>query len=534
MSHFFRAISIAICVTFGSVNLAPAQEGGIPDEQQGAATAPPKTREVGKAPGGAYFVDEALLDQLEAIKTRLTQVRDEISLGKASSEAALKTLGSIQQESRRVRDEIEKTKVLVSVFQVFTRTTELTFPLGEERLVIVTGDSVIVRGWDGPDIKCVLEKTIVAKAEPDDKEFDAITVQHEHSIAEKLVGRTKEVRDQEEEAFLNSEAGSKLNDEQKVKRKLFVDEIHHSYDDYAAFQGKNANSIQLTGLTYQEGNRQLVARINSPGGGGSMSSKWQRHATMTVYVPACKSLLVRGCEVGLDIQDVECDLILTSQGSRDKNYEGSFTVRGVKGNVTIDQAPVRVLSNVSGNVRFTATDEFVNSGTHHEGGRRTSYFFSTQTTEIDHIGGDLQATFLRTDLKLSAIGGVMNVVNRYGTSQLTVNAVDAEHAHRIISESGKISVDGPADVLTKTPIYAYTQCGRLHTDLSQEILDDLMISTGKPRMGWHGFITPSKERFDMARFERPADALNNRKRPPGLDLISHAGDVSILTTGVSK
>jgi hypothetical protein len=81
---------------------------------------------------------------------------------------------------------------------------------------------------------------------------------------------------------------------------------------------------------------------------------------MTVYVPPCEALAVRGSLVGLDVQDVVCDLVLTTHDSRDRKYDGSFAVSGVTGNVTINQVPVRTLSQVTGNVRFVATNEFVN------------------------------------------------------------------------------------------------------------------------------------------------------------------------------
>ena len=57
-----------------------------------------------------------------------------------------------------------------------------------QRLISVTGDHVIVRGWEGPGIKCVVEKIIVAKEQPEDSEFDAIHVMHELTVAEDKVG----------------------------------------------------------------------------------------------------------------------------------------------------------------------------------------------------------------------------------------------------------------------------------------------------------------------------------------------------------
>ena len=530
----YSIASAALCLSLGFGHVGSAQDNGVDkSELQSVVAAPPNTRNMGRTLGGAYFVDEALLERHEALKARLAQVREEISLGNTTSDSAMKSLAAIQAESERLRKELEEKKVLVSAFQVYSKSSEQTFSLGDERLIIVTGDHVIIRGWEGPGLKCVLEKTIVAKEQPDDSAFDAIQVKHELTVAEEKVGLTREQRDQQEKEFLSSEAGRKLTDEQKGNREKFVDEIHRSYDSYRSFQGRKANTIQMTGLSHQEGNRNLTLRINSPEGGGTVSSEWQRHATMTVYVPACKSVAVRGCLVGLDIRDIECDLVLTTADSRDRNFEGTFTVRGVNGNVTIDQVPVRVLSEVTGDVRYMATNEFVNSGTNHVNDTRTFSTYGTHLTQIDHISGNVQAVFLRTELKLTAIEGLLDIVNHYGPTHLTVDKVISERAHRLVSESGTIHVAGHANVL-KTPIYAYTQCGRLHTNIARDILDDASFSTGQPQMGWHGFVTPSQERFNLGQFERPAAALENRHRTAGLDLISHSGTVSILTTEATK
>ena len=530
-----KSAAIALLLVLGLVQCSVSHaQGDAGDELRSTVQAPPNTRNLESAPGGAYFVDEELFDRYEALRVRLAQIREEIASGSSTSEAALQSLAEIQEQSQILRAQLDEKKVLVSAFKVFSKTSELAFPLGGERLVIITGDSVTVRGWEGPGLKCVIEKIILSKDRPDDSEFDAIDVEHKLEVAEDQVGLTREQRDAQEREFLASEDGRKLTEEQRAERRKFVDQIHHSFDDYLAFQGREANTLELKGLGHEEGNRYLSLRIESPEGGAMMSGQWRRHAKMTVYVPPCEALAVRGCQAGLDIQDVEGDLVLTAHGSRDRDYNGSFTVRGVKGDVTISQAPVRELSAVSGDVRITATDEFVNSGTLHGGGTRTFSTYEMHTTKIDQVGGDLQATILRTNLQLAAIGGAVDVVNEFGDTQYSVDSVDNERAHRIVSECGQIRVGGPASVLHKTPIYAHTQCGRLHTNLDREILDDASFSTGSPPKGWHGLVTPSEDRFDFSKFERPSAALENRSRKPGLDLISRGGLVSVLAADVEK
>ncbi len=524
--HVIHLTFVMLCLVVWSS--ASAQGPAENERLESTVAAPPNTNSVGSALGGAFFVDETLLDRYEALKARLVQIREDIALGNASGQDTLSSLAQIEEESKRLRADLETAKVLVSAFQVYSKKSEQVFDLGRERLVIITGDDVVVRGWEGPGIKCVAEKIILAKEQPDDSDFDAIQVHHELTIATDKVGLTLQQRDDQEREFLQSEAGRKLTDQQRAERQNIVATIHHGYDDYEAFQGREANVLQLQGLAHQESNRNLTMRISSPGRGQTVSSQWQRHATMTVYVPPCKALAVRGSLVGLDVQDVVCDLVLTSHGSRDRKYDGSFAVSGVTGNITISHVPVRTLSQVTGNVRFIATNEFVNSGTRHVGGTRTVSPYGTQATQIDQISGDLQAAFVRTDLRLSSVTGTLDIVNEYGPTHLTLRGLDAERAHRIISQTGRIQVEGPVQLLTATPIYAYTQCGRLHTDLPREVLENTAFST--LLRGWHGLVTPSEDRFDFRRLERPEAALANGDRAAGLDLVSHAGMVSILTS----
>jgi hypothetical protein len=528
-----QTLAGALLAAILTTSTLAAQEPAADDPLRSEVVAPPGTRSLESTLGGAYFVDEKLLDEYEALKSRLSRVRDEIAAGDATSDAALRSLAEIEAESARLRGQIEEKRVLVSAFQVFSQTSTETFPLGEEGLVIITGDHVRIRGWEGPGIKCVVEKIFVAREKPVDAAFETIRVEHVLGTAPEKVGLTRAERDAGEAKFLASEDGQKLTPEQRAARQKFVDEIHHSYDDYLAFQGREVNQLQLRGLGFDEGNKNLTMKIMSPGGGGTVSSQWQRHATLTVYLPKCKALAVRGCLVGLDIENIDCDLVLTTHDSRDRNYQGQFEVVGVSGNVTSDQVPVRRLAKVGGNAVFRLTDDLVNSGTLHTGGTRTFAPYAMQPARIEEVAGDLTASFLRTEVDLQKLGGRVDVTNRFGTTRWELSEADQKLAagenHRIVSDSGQIFLTGPAGVLTKTPIFAYTQCGRLHTNLSREVLDDANFSTGHPRQNWHGFVTPSAERFDFSRTERPAAILAGGERSPGIDLVSYAGLVSILT-----
>ncbi len=496
--------------------------------------APAGTVQLRSAPGGAYYVDRGLLEQYEALKSRVRRVREMIASGTSSRRAALEELESIEAESAKVRLAIEANQQFVAVFKVFKKTEEQTFPLAPSRRIVVRGDNVTVRGWDGPGIKTVVEKVILAREQPPAAAFAAIRVQHQVAVPEDIVGKTREQRAADEEAFLNSPAGKKMTPAQLAARRAFIEQLFGGDDVFADFQGQAVNDLAVTGLRHEEGNRQLTIPIESPEGGASLSSQWQRHAAVTIYVPHCEHLLVAGCLVSLDIRNLRGNLLLTTRASRDRDYHGSFEVRNIDGDVTIDQAPVRLLDGVSGNVRFTATDEFVNSGTRHVDDSRTAYSFETKATEISNVQNNLVAWFLRTNLRVTGVGGVIDIRNEFGSTELDWrDQTKLEAAMRVVSESGTIKLTGPRKILESIPLYAHTLCGTLHSNLQRSILDDVSFSTGNPRRSWSGFVTPSQDRFAMDRFERPMQAWEGRDRSPGLDLISRSGQVSITARGAA-
>ena len=523
----FLMFVVAVLVT---APVAIGNDESDDDARKAKVAAPAGTVQLSTGLGGSFYVDQQLIEKYKALKTRVQRIKDEIAAGDSSSESALRQLAEIEVESAKVRQAIDANKTFVSAFKVFKVSETTMFRMADSRRIVVRGDNVTIRGWAGPGIKTVVEKTILAKEKPPESEFSDIKIRHDVSVAEDLVGRTQQQRAADEEEFQNSPQGKQMTIEQLETRRIFLEELFGSYQTYADFQGKSVNNLSVSGLDYETGNRQLTMRINSPGGGANLSSQWQRHAAVTIYVPPCEHLLVAGCMVKLDIENVTGNLLLTTRESRYRDYEGTFEVRKIDGDVTVYQAPVRILDEISGNVQITATEEFVNSGTHHEDGLRTAYSFETQATTISNVKKNLAGWFLRTDLHLHNLGGVIDVRNEYGETHLEWNdQAKIDQPMRVISESGKINLTGPRSVLETIPLYAYTLCGTLRIDLSRKVLDDVNFSTGNPRRSWSGFVTPSKDSFTMEKFERPMQAWENAERKPGLDLISRSGRVSITT-----
>lgn len=524
---YFFAFVVALPIT---MSIAIGNDDPEGDAFKSEVEAPRGTVQLSSEPGGAFYVDETLLNEYKALKARVRLVRDEIAAGKSSSEVALKELVEIEAESARLRKAIDSNKTFVTAFKVFRKSQELSFPLADSRCVVIRGDDVTIRGWKGPGIKAVVEKTVLAKEQPPETEFQDIKMLHEVSVPEDIVGKTPTQRAADEVEFENSAAGRKMSPDQLAARHEFVRKLVASFEIYSDFQGKMANNLSVSGLKHNQGNRQLSTRIRAPGGGGSLTSHWKRHASVTIYVPPCDQLLVAGCMVSLDIEGIDGNLFLTTSQSRDRNYDGTFEVRAINGNLTIDQAPVRVIDRVSGSVDITATNEFVNSGTYHSNNFRTSSSYEPHSTMISNVAKNITGWFLRTNLHVNSPAGVIDIQNEYGNTHLILSdETRIDQPMRIISYSGHINVTGAKLLLETTPLYAHTMCGTLRVNLPAKILEESSFSTGIPQRSWHGLVTPTNGSFSTAKFERPMKAWENEDRKPGLDLISQSGRVSITT-----
>ena len=500
-------------------------------------TAPANMSEVSDTLGGSYFADKALVEESEHLQSQLTILKEKIRGGKITSAEALAQLDEIQTAIQMVRTKIEKSKVLVEAFKVFTRKDEQIFPLGESRRVIITGDRIRLRRWEGPGIKCVLEKSIVAKEKPPASEFGKIKMKHELGSAEPIVGISLEERQQTERDYLASEDGQKLTPAARTFRKQLTEQSLAAAAKYSPFHDQECNMLDLNGLSWKEGNKNLSLVIESKGGGKFHRSQWQRHAVLTVYLPTCEWVALRGCECGVDISGLTTNLLLTNDGSRDKDYVGRFEVQDHQGDVNVDQVPIRKLVNIKGDVNFTATDEFVNSGTSYRDNTRTTRSFDTADTEIKDIQGALSCWFLRTNLAIDNVTGKLDVRNEFGDTQLTLNGdasaeLDPLLAHRVISESGSIVLTATQGQLSKLKTYAFTNCGVLDTNVSRELLEFKSFSTGQPKRSWHGLVPKLNQRhMGMPDFERPDNAWGDKQRAAGLDLISRSGSIEIKLDG---
>ncbi len=238
--------------------------------------------------------------------------------------------------------------------------------------------------------------------------------------------------------------------------------------------------------------------------------------------------------MGVDISGVNAHLILTSAGSRDRDYNGKFSIRGLLGSLTLANVPMDVIDDVHGNISIESTTEMVNRGTHHTGGFRTAYSPPPRRCEISNVDGNVTTHFTRANLHLHGISGVINIQNDFGDTDYSITAALAAGSHRIVSQSGLVRVALGPDVKLTLPIFVATNCGTARTNFGRNDLEDLSVTYVSEhdsiRRDWRAFHTPVGREFN-ARFplySRPDKILFDEKRTDGLDLISRSGQVELV------
>ena len=519
----------------------------LAEEPRAKAVAPENYVELKDTASGSYFVAKPLKEEYDRLLSRLRVLQGDIESERTSGAEALRSLRTLQTDLVRLRDEIEKKKKFVPVAKTHVQTDTTTFDLGSERLLVITADNVRLVGWEGPGVKVELEKTILSvDGKLDDAEMKGLKVIHKHARAPEKIGRTKEENDTAEADFLKTKDGQALTPKNLEWRKKFHGEIQAHYAIYHNFQGKEIDTLEIEGLTHDQGNRQMTLEVNSKDGGGSQRSVWRRHARLTVYAPACKAVAIRGGLEKLDIENIKTSLVITADDSHNRDYHSESRIRGVTGSLAARNVPLHSIADVSGDVSITCTVDLANSGTTHDGGSdpgqvlRTFHFYPAIPCSVKNIGGNFQAWLCRVDLDVQDVAGRIDVRNEFGDTRLKMTRPLAKEPHRIVSEAGRIELDFAPASLGELSLWATTQCGNVRTNAPRELLDSYNFTQGTSSEGvgrnWSGFRRTKKEdaKFDPSDFlesaSRADKALHNQTRSAGLDLISRGGTV-VVTVG---
>ncbi len=165
-SRWLAPAMARICFALACAAPASALAADTPPVE---AKAPDKTVVLRYTRGGAWFVSEPLKEQYDKLLARIGALRADLDAERITGADAQRDLKDLQVQLDKLRDRIEKEKVLVSPVKLHRQTATSEFDLGASRMLVITADNVRLEGWDGPKVKCVLDKTVLA---PDDKPVD--------------------------------------------------------------------------------------------------------------------------------------------------------------------------------------------------------------------------------------------------------------------------------------------------------------------------------------------------------------------------
>ena len=501
IERFLTILTIVDAMFLGSLARAD-------DAVQQRPRAPADYQIVSSDRAGAYFIARPLKNRYDKLVGELATLRRDITEARITSDEARGRVDQLSGQLQILKQEIEKAKIYIPGASVHNAKTTQAFPIGADDFILVDASNIELRGWDKPEVRVVVEKTILS---PDDKGVDedltGISVIHRKASGKELFGFYKGIAGKPEWK----------NDWEQFRFKEYLD--------------REFDYIKIVGLTHEEGNRQITVEAKNEQGAGEMSSQWRRQAKLVVYVPKCGRIGVRGGLGGFKIEGVSAPVTVVGEGDRD--YEASYEVSKLTGSLSADNITIHRLDGVKGDVSIVATAYADNTSTAHDNRGITMEPGPIRSAEYQNIDGNLRVRFVRTDLTVGRVSGRIDVANDFGHTTLKAETSLGKHDHRIVSLSGPIEVRLGKSALGGLPLALFTECGVVHLDPGMnEGLEDSNFSSSsgdEVRRSWHGFVTTrSGSAGGLELFEHVAAALHGRPRGPGVDIISRGGAIRLL------
>ncbi len=496
------------------------------------AKAPPNHLLLSNTLSGWYFVPKEFKEQYDRTVSQLEALQDNIERGRVKVTDAQTDLAALKQRLEALRKEMDSKRVLVKGATVNEQTETTQIELGPERRLAITANHVHVIGWDEPRVKVELKKLVLS---PDDKPVDDILrsmkIVHKRGRAE-FTGQTRAEWDAHNKEWL-AKYGEKLTEAQRSERQAQFEKTHAVHRDYV---DKEIDQLTVEGLDYGS-NKVIMASVMSEGGDGQYGSMRQRYGELTVYVPKCASVCIRGARRGLLVEKLQAALTILDEDSTDSDARGQFAVRGLTGNLLSLNFPLQSVADVTGHVTVTATQEFgfERGGTSHADNIRQITTAKPIAVQIHNVTDGLDAQFGRVQLDLADIQGTVNVSNDFGDTRLVASKPFSAVAHRLVTQSGRIEVELSPAAWKSLPVLAITNHGGLRTNLSREEFDDFRLEGTDEHDGtrrtWPGLRTVVKDEDRFAVFAvlgRMRQVIENTERSAGLDLFSRSGSVEVL------
>lgn len=459
---------------------------------------------------GAYFVARPLKQKYDALLARVAVLKAEIADAKIDGAKARGEIARIGDELESLRREIDRTRLYIPGAPVHTATATEAFPLAADDLLLVDAADVAIRGWDRPEVRLLVAKTVLGagdKAVADD--FAGIVVEHRRAPAREFLGYYEGM-------------GTRKGSEAEWQRFPFKE-----------FLGRDITYVSLKGLTAQEGNAYVRLEMKNEHGQGTTASRPRRNARLTLYVPKCRRVGVRGALGGLDVRGLDAPLSILGEGDRD--YATLYEVADLGGPLVADNIPIHRLDGIRGDVSIVATADAENVGTAHGPDGVTMRSYGPRPSSYRHLRGDLRARFCRADLTLQGIAGRVDVENDFGATTWLVDLPLARADHRLISQSGPIEIRLAMGGLGGLDANLFSEAGAVHFPKSDRGFSPRNFTSAEgdtARRSWHGFVaSPEGRRGQVGGFElyeRVAEALHGRPRTPGLDVLSRAGTITLI------
>jgi hypothetical protein len=514
-------LTLALCG-----GLAPALGDEPKSKQDKRPQAPGDYRIFEEDMAGAYFIARPLMEKYEALRKRAASLRAEIDGARIDPARARAEVSSLQSELNDLLRTINHAKLYIPGATVHKQTETTHVPIQPDDLLLVDCQDVEVRGWDGPDVQCVLEKTVL----DDDS----------GKVADDFAGIELVARKGSGKEFF----GFYLNvrDLPKFKDNL---ELHGELGRFVfpEFLEREFPYITVNGLDYQQGNRQIHVSVSSERGEGFGASQWRRHATLTLLVPRCQRVGIRGALGRLKVRDLNAGLSVLGQGNRD--YTTVYEVANLSGSLAADNIPIQRVDGVKGNVSVTATAYSENSSDGSTQDGVTLSLHDPKDSVYRDIEGDLRARFCRANLMIGDVAGRVDVENDFGDTVWQTDRELAQKAdHRVVSQGGAITLRLGPKAPGGLKVDVFTECGSLRRRSNAEEalnawFEHTMFETAEGdtvRRAWKSWTRRPGPQGSQPRhnwheasqlFGRVADALYGRPRSPGIDVISRAGTVTV-------
>ena len=505
------------------------------EEKQEFTQAPPNHAIVSDTINGWYFVPKELKDEYDTTLRRMESLESEIAAGEVGSQAALKEFADLKSRLRALRTKIDVSQIHVAGAVIHEQTETSEFELGPDKRLAITANHVRIVGSAGNKVKVELKKLILSNdGKPVDEHLKSIRIIHKLGRAE-FAGQTDAEQAAHEAEFLAKNAG-KFNEEQLAARRQLIASIRKSRSVHRELLGKDIDQVTVDGLNYDD-NKIIDRKVKSEGGDGQWGSVRQRYAELTVHVPGCTSVTVRGARRGLQVVDLAADLYLVDEDHTDSDARGRFEVLGLNGKLLCRNFPLHVVANVKGTASIESTTEFAveGAGTRRRDNIREMTPGKSFSVQIHDISDGVNLHYSRANLDLRNVDGTINVINEFGDTQLLLERPLSKAAHRIYSLTGRIEVQMTPEAWNSSPVVAATNHGGVRSNVEREQFEEFHLEGedlgDATRRSWAGFraVVEGEDRMAVFRLvHRFAAIASGAERSDGLDLFTRSGRIVVL------